>query len=128
MKEKIKEYLEITIQTKRNMRRRINKLEDALKEAKDNEKDALEKLNKYKKNFVEIDKQNKIYEIENKKITKELKKLTKQLEKEQAKNEDLQIDLQHSEEKYNDLEQDLHDNFRRIPVEEQYDISDRDFI
>lgn len=51
IKEKILEYLTITIQTKRNMRKRIYQLEDNLKEAKANEKYAIEQMNKYKTRF-----------------------------------------------------------------------------
>ena len=51
---KLIQYLEVTIQTKRNMKKRIYQLENDLKEAKDNEKDALEKMNKYKKKILEI--------------------------------------------------------------------------
>lgn len=32
------------------------------------------------------------------------------------------------EEQYEDLKQDIEDNYRRIPVEEQYDIYDHQFI
>lgn len=42
--------------------------------------------------------------------------------------EDLLIELDTLQEKYNDLEQDIEDNYRPIPVSEQYGISERDFI
>lgn len=42
--------------------------------------------------------------------------------------EDLKKEKEHLEEKLKDLEQNLKDNYRPIPVEEQYEISDRDFI
>ena len=42
--------------------------------------------------------------------------------------EDLDSEAENWKEKYEDLEQDLHDNYKPIPVSEQYDISDRDFI
>jgi len=45
---KLKEYLEISIQTKRNMRKRIYQLEDQIKEATKNEKYAIDQMNKYK--------------------------------------------------------------------------------
>lgn len=44
----IKEYLLNTIQTKRNMRKRIYQLEADLKEARTNEKYAIEQKDKYK--------------------------------------------------------------------------------
>lgn len=44
----IKEYLLNTIQTKRNMRKRIYQLEEDLKEARANERDAIEQKDKYK--------------------------------------------------------------------------------
>lgn len=53
MKEKILEYLTITIQTKRNMRKRIYQLEDNLKEAKANERYAIEQMNIYKAKYKE---------------------------------------------------------------------------
>lgn len=48
IKEKILEYLELTIQTKRNMKKRIYQLENELKEARSNEKYAIEQKDKYK--------------------------------------------------------------------------------
>lgn len=42
--------------------------------------------------------------------------------------EDLLIELDRAEEKYNDLEEQLRENYRPIPVAEQYGISERDFI
>lgn len=53
IKEKILEYLELTIQTKHNMRKRIYQLEDNLKEAKANERYAIEQKNKYKQKYKE---------------------------------------------------------------------------
>lgn len=50
---KLKEYLEISIQTKRNMRKRIYQLEDQIKEAAKNEKYAIDQMNKYKKKLRE---------------------------------------------------------------------------
>ena len=44
----VKEYLLNTIQTKKNMRRRIYQLEEDLKEARLNEKDAIKQKDKYK--------------------------------------------------------------------------------
>lgn len=42
--------------------------------------------------------------------------------------EDLLYEIHRYEEKYNDLEADLRDNYRAIPVAEQVGISERDFI
>lgn len=44
----IKEYLLVTIQTKHNMRKRIYQLEADLKEARANERYAIEQKDKYK--------------------------------------------------------------------------------
>lgn len=66
IKEKILEYLTITIQTKHNMRKRIYQLEDKLKEAKANERYAIEQMNKYKSKF-------KIIKSQKDKIQKEYK-------------------------------------------------------
>lgn len=48
IKDLIKEYLVNTIQTKKNMRKRIYQLEANLKEARTNEKDAIVQKDKYK--------------------------------------------------------------------------------
>lgn len=48
IKEKILNYLEVTIQTKHNMRKRIYQLEADLKEARANERYAVEQKDKYK--------------------------------------------------------------------------------
>lgn len=48
IKDLIKEYLVNTIQTKKNMRKRIYQLEADLKEARTNEKDAIVQKDKYK--------------------------------------------------------------------------------
>ena len=53
MKDKILEYLTITIQTKHNMRKRIYQLEDKLKEARKNEQYAIDQMNKYKQKYKE---------------------------------------------------------------------------
>ena len=42
--------------------------------------------------------------------------------------EDLICEIDRLEEKYEDLEKNLEENYRPIPVSEQYGISDRDFI
>ena len=42
--------------------------------------------------------------------------------------EDLLIELDRAEEKYNDLEEQLRENYKPISVAEQYGISERDFI
>jgi hypothetical protein len=48
VKDLIKEYLLVTIQTKKNMRKRIYQLEDQLKEAHKNEQYAIEQKEIYK--------------------------------------------------------------------------------
>ena len=48
MKNKIREYLDETIQTKKGMRRRIYQLENEVKEAHKNEQWAIDQMNKYK--------------------------------------------------------------------------------
>ena len=48
VKDLIKEYLINTIQTKKNMRKRIYQLEEQLKEARANERYAVEQKDKYK--------------------------------------------------------------------------------
>lgn len=48
IKDLIKEYLLNTIQTKKNMRRRIYQLETELKEARENERDAIKQKDVYK--------------------------------------------------------------------------------
>lgn len=42
--------------------------------------------------------------------------------------ENLDYEIERIQEKYDDLRQDLEDNYRQIPQAEQYSISDRDFI
>ena len=42
--------------------------------------------------------------------------------------EDLDGEVDHWKEKYEDLEEDLRDNYRPIPYSEQVGVSDRDFI
>lgn len=42
--------------------------------------------------------------------------------------EDLLIELDKAEERYNDLEEQVRENYRPIPVAELYGISDKDFI
>lgn len=49
IKDLVKEYLTITIQTKRNMRKRIYQLEDDVKELKANTKFLIEQRDQYKK-------------------------------------------------------------------------------
>lgn len=58
MKEKILEYLELTIQTKRNMKKRIYQLEEQVRDAKKNEQYAIEQMNKYKTKYRESRKKN----------------------------------------------------------------------
>lgn len=45
-----------------------------------------------------------------------------------TKCEDLKDELDHVTEEYEDFKRDVEDNYKRISVEEQLDISDRDFI
>lgn len=42
--------------------------------------------------------------------------------------EDLLLEIDRLQEKYEDLERDLEENYQAIPISEQYDISDRDFL
>lgn len=49
IKDLVKEYLTITIQTKRNMRKRIYQLEDDIKVYKENEKFLIQQRDQYKK-------------------------------------------------------------------------------
>lgn len=41
--------------------------------------------------------------------------------------EDLLVEIEHWKEKYEDLEEDLRENYRAIPYNEQVCVSDRDF-
>lgn len=54
IKDLVKEYLVNTIQTKKNMRKRIFQLEDQLKEAHKNEQYAIEQKDKYKEKLKKI--------------------------------------------------------------------------
>lgn len=63
MKNVIKEYLQETIATKRGlkkqnqeMKEQIDKIINTLQEARDNEKYAIEQMNKYKKKYRELKK------------------------------------------------------------------------
>lgn len=58
IKEKILEYLELTIQTKRNMKKRIFQLEEQVRDAKKNEQYAIDQMNKYKTKYRESRKKN----------------------------------------------------------------------
>lgn len=42
--------------------------------------------------------------------------------------EDLLLEITHLEEKIEDMEEDIKENYRPIPESEQYGISDRDFM
>ena len=42
--------------------------------------------------------------------------------------EDLICEIDRLEEKYEDLQQDLQDNYKRIPASEQVGVTDRDFM
>lgn len=42
--------------------------------------------------------------------------------------EDLKDELEHTIEEFEDFKRDVEDNYKPIPVSEQLDISDRDFI
>lgn len=81
IKEKILNYLEATIQTKHNMRKRIYQLEEELKEARANERyitnqyTSYKKLNKqYKQTITEYKKTLQQYCIEIKELQKTIKK------------------------------------------------------
>jgi len=50
----LKEYLQLTIQTKKNMRKRIYELEKEVKVAKDNELFAINEMNKYKQKYFKL--------------------------------------------------------------------------
>ena len=54
IKDYVKEYLLETIQTKHNMRKRIYQLEADLKEARENEKDAIKQKDIYKAKLKKI--------------------------------------------------------------------------
>lgn len=41
---------------------------------------------------------------------------------------DLNEELEYTQEKFEDFKRDVEDNYKRIPVEEQLDISDKNFI
>lgn len=58
----INEYLEVTVQTKKNMKERIYQLEKDIKEARKNEEYAIEQMNKYKKKYRELKKEIRKYE------------------------------------------------------------------
>lgn len=51
-----------------------------------------------------------------------------QVENLMAAIENLFHELENQEEKYKDLEQQIEDNYKPIPVVEQYGISDKDFM
>lgn len=53
----LNEYLKITVQTKKNMKERIYQLEKDVKEAKENEKFAIDLMNKYKKKYRDLKKE-----------------------------------------------------------------------
>lgn len=64
MKKLIKEYLQETITTKRSLKKQnqemkehIDKIMETLQEARDNEKYAIEQMNKYKKKLRELKKE-----------------------------------------------------------------------
>lgn len=81
MKQKIHDYLEETIQTKRNMRKRIVDLDRDLKEIKANNKDLIKERDMYKTKLRDIKREFTEYKRESKQIieelTKELKKVSK---------------------------------------------------
>lgn len=85
MKQKIHDYLEETIQTKKNMKKRIIQLDNDLKEIKANNKDLIKdkdmyktKLRKLKQEYTEYKKEMQLlidrYEKELKKVENEYKK------------------------------------------------------
>lgn len=53
----LNEYLKITVQTKKNMKERIYQLEKDVKEARENEKFAIDLMNKYKKKYRDLKKE-----------------------------------------------------------------------
>lgn len=59
IKEKLLEYLELTILTKKGMLKRIYQLEEEVREAKKNEKYAIEQMNKFKKSNQKLRRKNK---------------------------------------------------------------------
>lgn len=60
----INEYLKITVQTKKNMKERIYQLEKDVKEARDNEKYAIEQMNIYKKKYRDLKKEARTWKQE----------------------------------------------------------------
>lgn len=79
--EKRKEYIDVTIQTKRGMRNRIVDLERDLKAARKNEEYAIEHMNKYKSKNILLNKQIKKLEIDYNLMAEDFKKVTKTIEK-----------------------------------------------
>ena len=60
----LNEYLEMTVQTKKNMKERIYQLEKDVKEARDNEKYAIEQMNIYKKKYRDLKKETRTWKQE----------------------------------------------------------------
>lgn len=60
----LNEYLKITVQTKKNMKERIYQLEKDVKEARDNEKYAIEQMNIYKKKYRDLKKEARTWKQE----------------------------------------------------------------
>ena len=60
----LNEYLKITVQTKKNMKERIYQLEKDVKEARDNEKYAIEQMNIYKKKYRDLKKETRTWKQE----------------------------------------------------------------
>lgn len=60
----LNEYLEMTVQTKKNMKERIYQLEKDVKEARDNEKYAIEQMNIYKKKYRDLKKEARTWKQE----------------------------------------------------------------
>lgn len=81
MKEKIKDYLTETIQTKKNMKKRIIQLDNDLKEIKANNKDIIKERDMYKTKLKLLKREFTEYKKEAKQIieelTTELKKVSK---------------------------------------------------
>lgn len=78
---KRKEYIEVTILTKRGMKNRIVDLERDLKAARKNEEYAINQMNKYKTKNTILNKQIKKLEIDYKLMSEDFKKATKTIEK-----------------------------------------------
>ncbi len=94
---------------------------------------AYDNVNKKDENYVnKLKTQKRLLEDSNRELTKRLKderkNAKKTIEDLKEENDILKYKVQHLEEKICDIEQDIEDNCKRIPVADQYEASDRDFI